>query len=116
MRVVNRKNFLKLPAGTIYCKGVQWAFDSISIKGESLENDWYYLDPAWASAEDSIEAIRILEWSLETGAPFVCESAESRDGCFDDEAVFLIFEELDLLLLRSAIGVALAAGQTVKNF
>lgn len=111
MRVVNRKNFLTLPAGTIYCKGVQWAFDGLCIKDDSLENDWIYLDPAWASAHDSGEATDLLQASLETGSSFAGEDAYGRDGCFDDKEVFLIFEKPDLEALRSHIDKAL----TVPN-
>lgn len=108
MRIVNRKTFLELPAGTVYCKGVRWAFDGLSIKGDSLENDWFYLDPAWASAHDSGEAIEILERSLEIGISFACEDAESRDGRFDDDAVFMIFEKIDLVTLSHHINAALS--------
>jgi len=107
MRIVDRKTFLTLPAGTIYCKGVQWAFDGICIKDDSMENDWIYLDPAWPSAHDSGEAIDLLEKSLETGSSFACEDAFGRDGCFDEENVFLISEKDDLKALRSHIDRAL---------
>ena len=108
MRVVNRKTFLTLPAGTIYCKGVRWAFDSLCIKDDSLANDWIYLNPAWPSAHDSGEAIDLLERSLETGSSFACEDDYGRDGCFNDADVFLIFEADDLKSLRSNIDRALS--------
>ena len=107
MRVVNRKTFLALPVGTIYCKGVKWAFDGICIKDDSLENDWIYLDPAWPAAHDSGAAVELLETSLETGSSFACEDAFGRDGCFNDDDVFLIFEKDDLMDLQSYIGRAL---------
>jgi hypothetical protein len=108
MRIVDRKMFLSLPAGTIYCKGVKWAFDSLSIKDDSLANDWFYLDPAWPSAHDSGEAVDLLEQSLETGASFLGEDSTGRDGCFDEDAVFLIFEVPDLLDLKSSIETAIS--------
>lgn len=107
MRVVDRKTFLTLPAGTIYCKGDRWAFEGLCIKGDSLENDWTYLDPAWASARDSGEAADLLECSLEAGSSFNCEDAYGRDGFFDSENIFLIFEKADLLFLRSLIDQAI---------
>jgi hypothetical protein len=107
MRVVNRTDFLKLPAGTIYCKGTPWAFDGLCIKGDSLPNDWTFLDPAWPSAFDSGEAADLLDKSLADGSSFAGEDAYGRDGCFDDREVFLIFEKDDLLALRSRIDAAL---------
>jgi hypothetical protein len=115
MRVVNRKTFLALPAGTIYCKGVRWAFDSLSIKDDSLANDWFYLDPAWPSAQDCGEACELLGNSLETGSSFACEDAIGRDGCFDEDAVFLIFEKDDLTTLRSYIDRAIDLGQASSD-
>lgn len=108
MRVVNRMTFLTLPAGTIYCKGVEWAFDSLSVKGDSLANDWIYLDPSWPSAFDAGEACGLLWRSLESGSSFACEDAYGRDGCFDEDAVFLIYEKEDLLTLRKYIDAALS--------
>ena len=108
MRVVDRKTFLSLPAGTIYCKGVKWAFDSLSIKDDSLANDWFYLDPAWPSAHESGVAVELLEQSLETGSSFPGDDATGRDGCFNEDAVFLIFEVPDLLDLKSLIETAIS--------
>lgn len=107
MRIVNRKAFLALPAGTIYCKGVKWAFDGICIKDDSLANDWFYLNMAWPAAHDTGAAVDYLETSLEDGISFACEDAIGRDGSFDDDAVFMIFEPADLWQLRGRIDEAL---------
>lgn len=112
MRVVNRTDFLMLPPGTIYCPGVQWAFDSVCVKGDSLENDWIYLNPAWASARDSGDAMDLLEKSLETGSSFAGEDAYGRDGSFNDKDVFLIFEKPDLEALQSYVERALALARS----
>lgn len=108
MRVVDRKSFLAMPAGTIYCKGVPWAFEGMCVKGDSLINDWVYLDMAGPYARDSGEANDLLQTSLETGSSFPCENAYGRDGCFDDKEVFLIFEGRDLEALRAHIDEAIA--------
>ena len=108
MRVVNRTDFLKLPAGTIYCKGKPWYFDGLCIKDDTLmPDDWVYLNPAWPSAHDSGEASYLMEKSLADGASFAGDDSYGRDGCFDKDAVFLIFEKEDLLALRSHIDAAL---------
>jgi len=107
MKVLNRTDFLGMPAGTIYAKGVQWAFGGVSIKGETLGNDWVCLDPAWVSAHDSGDAVGRLEEMLEQGASYPGEDAWGRDGCFDADAVFLVFERADLEELRGHIDRAL---------
>lgn len=106
-RVVDRKTFLTLPPGTIYAKGVKWAFDGLAIKGESLENDWYYVQPAWVDADDSEEALDRLEAMLEHGHSYSIETAEGRDGYFDADAVFLVLEQSDLKILSGWVTAAL---------
>lgn len=108
MRIVNRAEFLKMPAGTIYCKGMPWVFDGICIKDESLSNDWYYLNPAWVSAHDSGEAFERLDEMLKLGKSYPMENAIGRDGLFDTNAIFLIFERSDLEMLRGFINRAIA--------
>lgn len=107
MKVMNRAGFLKMPEGTIYTKGVKWAFGRLCIKGESLEDDWIYLDPAWISAHDSGEAADRLEKMLEGGASYPAEDAWGRDGRFDAKEIFLVFERDDLRELRGHIDRAL---------
>lgn len=107
MLVVDRQKFLALPAGTIYCKGSRWHFGELCIKGDSLPNDWSYCNPAWASAHDSGAAMDLMEKSLSDGSSFASEADYGRDGYFDDDAIFLVFQKPDLLLLREAVDVAL---------
>lgn len=108
MRIVDRKAFLAMPAGTIFCKGEPWHFESICIKDDSLENDWFYLNPAWPASHDLGEAVDLLETSKLSGTSFEMEDAIARDGCFGENDVFLIFEEGDLKTLRTYIDRALA--------
>jgi hypothetical protein len=110
MRVVERKAFLALPPGTIYCKGVKWAFEALCIKGETFRNDWYYLNPAWPYAGDSGAALNLLDDGFINGTSFSCETAETRDALLEADAVFLIFEDADLVFLRGMIDRAIRAG------
>lgn len=107
MRVLNRADFLKMPSGTIYAKGVPWAFDGVCIKAETLGEDWVCLNPAWISASDSGEAFNRLETMLRDGNSFPGEDAFGRDGCFDPNAVFLVFEADDLKMLQGHVGDAI---------
>ena len=107
MKIVNRKTFLQMPSGTIFAKGNKWFFESLCIKGDSLHNDFYCLDPAWIDSEDDRQQFDRLDEMLSTGCSFPIESSESRDGLFDDDALFLIFELDDLLVMKKHIELAI---------
>jgi hypothetical protein len=116
MRCVDRKTFLSLPAGTIYCKGKQWFFEGLCIKGDSIGDiDWYEHDPAWVDADDSGEAFDRLEKMLTAGASFPMQDSECRDALFDKEAIFLIFERDDLQKLRGYVDTALNLPETIEG-
>lgn len=114
MKVVNRAKFLEYPEGTLYSKGGKWWFNDILVKGESWHNpnpealgDWVCLGMCWPSAEDSGEAIDILEKRLEDGKSFKSEEDWGRDGMFEPEDLFLIFEAEDLRKLERYVREAL---------
>jgi hypothetical protein len=100
MRIVNRKEFLKLPSGTVYCKGERWYWEQITVKRESLDNDWYYLQLDQIPCQNSNEWLYNSERMLETGESMPIQIVESRDGCFEDDAVFLIYENSDMKVLK----------------
>ena len=50
MKIINQKEFLKLPAGTLFLKYEDSGFDELQIKDESWENDFLYV-----SITDSID-------------------------------------------------------------
>ena len=116
MRCVDRKTFLMLPAGTIYCKGEQWVFEGLCIKGDTVnEVDWYEHDPAWVDADDSGQAFDRLEMMLKNGVSFPMQGSECRDGMFDEDAIFLIFERDDLRQLGAAIKTAIELPDTIEG-
>lgn len=113
MRIYSRQEFLKLPVGTIYCKGKEWYFDNLCIKGESLlwedgMGDWYEMDPAWVGGKNSGECFDRLQEMLDKQASYPMQNAECRDGCFEDTDLFLVFEKNDLIILRDYIEQAIA--------
>ena len=100
MRVMNRADFLKQPSGTVYAKGVRWAFDGLCIKGESLESDWAYLNPCWVEGYDSGECFDRLEEMLTKGFNYPGDRGGFvRDGLFETGAAFLVFDQRDLIPL-----------------
>lgn len=109
MKIVDRKTFLALPEGTIYAKGVPWSFEGLSIKDENAgSNDWWYLEPCWVEANDSSEVFDRLTEMQERGASYPMQTSITRDGLYDEDAIFLVFERDDLLKLREMVDKAIA--------
>jgi hypothetical protein len=98
MKIVTRKEFMKMPRGTFFAKGERWCFDNLCMKTETWEesNDFLYMDLMTMDAHSGDELHDRMERSLETGISYPLETCESRDGCFNDEDLFLIFEREDL--------------------
>ena len=111
MRIYRRSEFLSLPVGTIYAKGTPWAFHGFSVKGETWGNDWLELSPMWIEAHDDEEQHERLEAMLEQGASYPMQESYGRDGCFDDEEIFLVPEKEDLEKLRAMVEAALATAK-----
>lgn len=112
MRVVDRKTFLELPEGTVYCKGEEWSFDGLTFKFETCgTNDWWSMDPAWVDGKDPIECVDRLEEMKNDGASYPMQISIGRDGCFDKDAMFLVFEREDLLKLRDLIDKGISASE-----
>jgi hypothetical protein len=112
VRIYRRKEFLTMPAGTIYAKGKQWHFDGFNVKADTLaSNDWVQLSPMWIEAHNDADQFDKLDAMLENGES--CPMAESygRDGCFDEEEIFLVPERADLEKLRAMIDAALAVAR-----
>lgn len=113
MKVVCRHDFLSYPEGTIYSKGKEWYFDHLLIKGKTLQDspedigDFYSMNLSWAAGNDSGECFDMLEKSLKTGSSFECDESWCRDGCFDVDDLFLVYEEADLLVLNEYVKLAL---------
>lgn len=107
MKVYNRKDFLNLPQGTIFCKGTKWYFDNISVKGSSLNNDFVYVDLCNIEANDTGQWVDRLEESLLKGVSFPINKDSARDGMFDDNSVFLVFEKEDLKYLIDIMKISI---------
>lgn len=108
MKLVDRKTFLSLPAGTIFCKfplndkgDAHWRTFGIStpsIKGDSISDIDFYtcalgegLSPKDSSL-DYLDTLIDMQNNLGKEIPF--ELSGGRDGMFDDENIgFMIFSK-----------------------
>jgi hypothetical protein len=115
MKIFNRSKFLELPAGTIYAKGIKWAFERLCIKGDSISSydgqliDWAEFDPCGIKWDEyGSFPVEKMEEMLLTGSSCPCDDdGYGRDGCFDDDQIFLVFEKDDLIWFRSMIDAAI---------
>lgn len=108
MKIVNRSQFLQLPPGTLYAPGQRWAFDGLCVKGETLPNneDWSYRTLVWIDSEGDADQWQKLEQMLEKGTSEPLARYYNRDGSFDPQAIFLIYEPADLSALKAVIATA----------
>jgi len=103
MRIITKEEFLKLPDGTVYCKGGRWWWEQISVKSKSYDNDWRYLQLDQIPANDSGEWLSNQERMLKTGESMPIQITDVRDGCFDPSDLFLVYEAEDLKLIKEYI-------------
>jgi hypothetical protein len=99
MKIVNLQQFLALPGETLFCKYQPCAFGELEIKVEnSGERDFLTQDIAGAIAfNDSGEYVDKLEAAREQGTSLPMDfDFPGRDGMFDDEQLFAVYERADV--------------------
>lgn len=111
MRIYNRTEFMKLPEGTLYCQGKPLYFNGLLVKGETIGDDWYCRNLMWITADSSDEAFKRLDEMIGNGASYPIEDAYGRDGGFDEEDIFMLYEKEDLIELAK---VLLDANEALK--
>jgi len=105
MKVLDKRKFLDLPPGTIFAKGHPWAFGGLNVKMESILGsdgasiDYYYINICDIESVDSDDWGEQLDAALTDGHSLKINKTEARDGMFDEEEVFLIYEPADITVL-----------------
>lgn len=118
MKIVDRWTFLAMPAGTVFQKYVPCCFEGLAIKGDSLGfNDFVAL---WVT--ESIESTGEgdygdqLQLAEETGSSVSPNfNGWGRDGCFDDEQLFAVWEAEDINKLISVLQESLTSAALEKQ-
>ena len=126
MKIIDRKTFLSMPPGTVFCKiqfrpptpdehaynksgwDSSFSIEDPSIKGETCGNDFFYagVGDFQAKEGDPMDVLQDICDNLGKDVPF--EMAGGRDGFFDDTHVhFAIYsrEEVQEMVneLQSAL-------------
>lgn len=101
MRIINRKAFLELPSGIVYCKYTSLGcFGDICIKGNSTGyDDWWYLNivNGWEGCDGSADFHNLMS-DAEGGAIDIRNDLEcdSRDGLFEEDQLFCVYDATDI--------------------
>lgn len=99
MRIVTRKEFLTLPAGTVFAEYSPCFVRDMRIKGQNCgENDWLYQEIDLAiDCDNSDEMFTLLDESERTGKSIPMDfNCQSRDGTFEDKGLYAIYEKADV--------------------
>ena len=112
MRVYNRQDFMNLPEGIIYTKGKPWYFGDMTVKGETITSggkhiDWVCLNLDGVEANDCGQLTDRLDEMLKKGVSYPIETGYGRDGFYDKDDLFLVYERADLEKLKGFIETAM---------
>lgn len=115
MLIVDRAKFLALPAGTLFSKYEPCVFGGLMIKGDSIffdgGNDFWCQQIADAiDANDSGEFADKLIDAQENGASVGLDlDCQMRDGLFDHDQLFAVWEPHDVAQLIERLQAAMNA-------
>jgi hypothetical protein len=113
MKLLNRKEFLKLPEGTLYAKYYQDIFDDICVKDASIGVDEeigvFYTMPLINISDDAFDndhadASDSFVKTKQCELDFDCYG---RDGFFDEDQLFAVFEAKELSEMTKILQTAL---------
>jgi hypothetical protein len=101
MRIVDRETFLAMPGGVIYSKYEPCNFREFAIKYDTCGGDFVcqsIMDPWFDGSRDSSSHFDTLERLQETGesSPPLDFDFAGRDGMFDREQLFAVWERHDV--------------------
>ena len=91
MKIITRDEFMKLGEDVLYSKYEPYIFEELLIKKKSIPNDWFYLEIK--SAVDMQNTNHILSAGQSIDMDF---DIMSRDGCYDKEQLFAIYEKKEI--------------------
>lgn len=113
MKLVDRKTFMSMPAGTLFRKVPEpWIIEPLSIKGDTMGADFGYMElaqPETFSGEDFIAPLHDLEVG---GSRKLETDGYGRDGVFQDTDMFLVLDDDDR---RALVEILIAATPQKQN-
>jgi hypothetical protein len=110
MKILNLQQFLMLPENILYTKfdNGSFKFSDIAIKDKSLKEDWWFQDLMEIEAYSTGEIYSALSNSVNKGTSFSLDlDYVSRDGLYEEEQLFAVFEKDDVISLIERFKVTL---------
>jgi len=105
MRILNRKQFLAMPSGTIYSRYEPIVSRDLEVKRDTLDNgdDWFYVSFIGSpECENEAGDVEAYEKMLTEDVPI--EPYQIRDGAFEQDEMFLVYTEADVSVILGLIG------------
>jgi len=102
MKIVDRKTFLGLPAGTLFSKYAPHYFEEASIKGGTFgdgktANFFSTLVSDAVKCKGLADFVNLLDCAANSGASIDLDlDRMGRDTCFDDDQLFAVWEKKDV--------------------
>lgn len=100
MKILNYNDFVKLPKGTLYCETHPCIFGELQLKQDTINDgrDWFltrldYLEDKEDEYLQFQEQYELLEKGESLDLDIHCSE---RDGMFDYDRKFLIYEKKDV--------------------
>lgn len=115
MRIVDRATFLAMPAGTVYAKYEPYLFDHLAIKGDTwphgndpIRSDFLYQSVTHSfDRADSTDFGDVLDRATAGGTVPMDFDTTARDGLFDEEQLFAVWDRHDVEALITRLRKAL---------
>ena len=104
MKVIDRHELMSLPSGTVYAKGGECYFTSLEVKGETIKHqgkdaDFFSRNLMWPNGCQN----EVYDTFFTKRLSFPINETEGRDGCYDDDDLFMVYEAGDLKSLSAVI-------------
>jgi hypothetical protein len=100
MKIISRKEFMKMPIGTIFSYYEPSCFRELMVKASDLtewENDFLYDNIIGAIKTVSSEAFSVKCDLMEVGESVSMDFEKTlREGLFDEDQLFAIYEKEDV--------------------
>lgn len=107
MKILNRKDFLKTPRGTVYSYYEPCVFKELNIKttdNKDYENDFVYFSLIGEFDIEKGKEYSEICRRMEDGESVLASFEETqREGLFDDDQLFLVYEKEDVTNMIQAL-------------